>query len=151
MLRGTPGLHVAQIRSDTWSVSARGFGGEFNNKMLVQMDGRSLYTPLFGGVYWGTQDYILQDLEVVEVIRGPGGTLWGANAVNGSVYYTDNLRTANAFVRTDLGVTWKANDNMEFSLVGQNLLDSQHAEATSGFFTQSEVPRSIFARLTFRY
>ncbi|MAX26992.1 MAG: TonB-dependent receptor [Phycisphaeraceae bacterium] len=88
LLRLVPGLHVARINSSNWAISARGFNGPYNNKMLVLMDGRSLYTPLFSGVYWDSQDYVMEDLKSVEVIRGPGGTLWGANAVNGVINVT---------------------------------------------------------------
>ncbi|MGA1870699.1 MAG: TonB-dependent receptor plug domain-containing protein [bacterium] len=85
LLRSVPGLHVAQTDSSTWAVSARGFTGRTANKLLVLMDGRSLYTPLFSGVYWNVQDTVFEDIERIEVIRGPGAALWGANAVNGVI------------------------------------------------------------------
>jgi iron complex outermembrane receptor protein len=85
LLRMVPGLDVAQISASTWAISARGFNSEFANKLLVLLDGRAVYTPLFGGVYWDTQDVPLEDIERIEVIRGPGGTVWGANAVNGVI------------------------------------------------------------------
>ena len=85
LLRMVPGLEVAQINSDTWAISARGFNLQFANKLLVLIDGRAVYTPLFGGVHWDTQDVPLEDIERIEVIRGPGGTVWGANAVNGVI------------------------------------------------------------------
>jgi iron complex outermembrane recepter protein len=85
LLRMVPGLDVAQINSNTWAISARGFNFQFENKLLVLIDGRAVYTPLFGGVYWDTQDVPLEDIERIEVIRGPGGTIWGANAVNGVI------------------------------------------------------------------
>lgn len=84
-LRMVPGIQVARINSHRWAISARGFNGEFSNKLLVLMDGRTLYTPLFAGVYWDVQDTVLEDIERIEVIRGPGATLWGANAVNGVI------------------------------------------------------------------
>jgi iron complex outermembrane recepter protein len=84
-LRAVPGLHVAQQSSHTWIVAARGFSGPFNNKMLVLIDGRIIYNPTFGGVWWDVQNPLLEDIERIEVIRGPGGTLWGANAVNGVI------------------------------------------------------------------
>src|SRR5689334_22133483 len=84
-------MQVAQINSHTWGVSARGFNGEYATKLLVLMDGRSVYTPLNAGVYWDVQDTILEDLDRVEVIRGPGAALWGANAVNGVVNITSKL------------------------------------------------------------
>jgi iron complex outermembrane receptor protein len=80
-----PGVNVARLTSNTWSVTARGFGGRFANKLLVLVDGRSIYTPLFAGVYWEAHGVMLEDVDRIEVIRGPGGTLWGANAVNGVI------------------------------------------------------------------
>jgi len=85
LLRGVPGLAVAQIDANHWAVTARGFNDQFANKLLVLIDGRSVYTPLFSGVYWDVQDVVFEDIERIEVIRGPGGTLWGANAVNGVI------------------------------------------------------------------
>lgn len=91
-LRMVPGLNVAQVTSSIWAISARGFNGRFANKLLVLMDGRSVYTPLFSGVYWDRQDTLLEDIDRIEVIRGPGAALWGANAVNGVI----NIITKNA-------------------------------------------------------
>src|SRR4029077_16567006 len=85
LLRMVPGLDVAQNNANTWAISARGFNLQFANKLLVLIDGRAVYTPLFGGVYWDTQDVPLEDIERIEVIRGPGATVWGANAVNGVI------------------------------------------------------------------
>jgi len=84
-LRLVPGLHVAKITSHVWSVSSRGFSGRYANKLLVLVDGRSVYNITYSGVYWETLDLMLDDIERIEVIRGPGGTLWGANAVNGVI------------------------------------------------------------------
>jgi iron complex outermembrane receptor protein len=85
VLRIVPGLDVARVNGNIWAISARGFNGRFANKLLVMIDGRSVYTPLFSGVNWDVQDTLLEDVDRIEVIRGPGGTLWGANAVNGIV------------------------------------------------------------------
>jgi iron complex outermembrane recepter protein len=85
LLRMVPGLDVAQINASSWAISARGFNLQFANKLLVLIDGRAVYTPLFGGTYWDTQDVPLEDIDRIEVIRGPGGTVWGANAVNGVI------------------------------------------------------------------
>jgi iron complex outermembrane receptor protein len=84
-LRLVPGLDVAQINSHEWAVSVRGFNGEFANKLLVLVDGRSIYSTGFGGVVWGMEDVPLEDVDRIEVIRGPGASLWGANAVNGVI------------------------------------------------------------------
>jgi iron complex outermembrane recepter protein len=84
-LRLVPGLEVARIDENKWAIASRGFNGRFTNKLLVLIDGRSVYTPLFSGVYWNVQDVLLEDVERIEVIRGPGATLWGANAVNGVI------------------------------------------------------------------
>ena len=84
-LRLVPGLDVARIDANQWAISSRGFNGQYANKLLVLMDGRSVYTPDFGGVFWNAQDTVLEDLDRIEVIRGPGATLWGANAVNGVI------------------------------------------------------------------
>jgi len=85
LLRGVPGLQVAQIDANKWAVTIRGFNSRFSNKLLVMVDGRSIYTPLFSGVFWNMQDMLLDDIDRIEIIRGPGGTLWGANAVNGVI------------------------------------------------------------------
>ena len=85
VLRMVPGVEVAQIDSNKWAVSIRGFNGRFANNLLVQIDGRIVYDPLFGGVFWDVQDVLLEDVERIEVIRGPGATVWGANAVNGVI------------------------------------------------------------------
>jgi iron complex outermembrane receptor protein len=84
-LRLAPGLEVARIDENKWAIASRGFNGRFTNKLLVLIDGRSVYTPLFSGVYWNVQDVLLEDVDRIEVIRGPGATLWGANAVNGVI------------------------------------------------------------------
>src|SRR6202030_3863493 len=85
LLRMVPGLDVAQINSNTWAISARGFNHQLSDKLLVLIDGRAVYTPTVGGVNWDTQDVPLEDIERIEVIRGPGATVWGANAVNGVI------------------------------------------------------------------
>jgi iron complex outermembrane receptor protein len=85
LLRMVPGMDVAQINANTWAISARGLNGEFSNELLVMVDGRTVYVPTFGGVFWDVLDMPLDDIERIEVIRGPGGTIWGANAVNGVV------------------------------------------------------------------
>jgi len=87
-LRLADNLDVAQQNSHDWNISARGFNTDLANKLLVMIDGRTVYTPLFSGVFWDAQDYLLEDIDRIEVISGPGGTLWGANAVNGVINIT---------------------------------------------------------------
>ncbi|MBS0416150.1 MAG: TonB-dependent receptor [Proteobacteria bacterium] len=84
-LRLADNLQVAQKNAHDWGISARGFNSALANKLLVMIDGRTVYTPLFSGVFWNDQDYLLEDIDRIEVISGPGGTLWGANAVNGVI------------------------------------------------------------------
>lgn len=91
-LRMAPGVSVAQSGSHDWAVTVRGFNGQFANKLLVLIDGRTVYDPLFSGVVWELQDTLMEDIDRIEVIRGPGATVWGANAVNGVI----NIITKNA-------------------------------------------------------
>jgi iron complex outermembrane recepter protein len=84
-LRLASNLQVAQINSYNWAISARGFNSVTANKLLVLIDGRSVYTPLFSGVFWDVQNVMLEDIDRIEVISGPGATLWGTNAVNGVI------------------------------------------------------------------
>src|SRR5688500_11319929 len=88
VLRGIPGLHVARRNANSWAVSSRGFSSINSEKLLVLSDTRSIYTPLVSGVSWDIQDYLLEDIERIEVIRGPGAALWGSNAVNGVINIT---------------------------------------------------------------
>ena len=92
LLRMVPGLTVAQAGAHDWAVTARGFNDQFANKLLVLIDGRTIYSPLFSGVIWELQDTLLADIDRIEVIRGPGATQWGANAVHGVI----NIITKNA-------------------------------------------------------
>ena len=80
VLRLAPGVTVGQSDANRWAVGIRGLGDIFSKNVLVMIDGRSVYTPLVGGVHWAIQDVLLADVEQIEVIRGPGGSLWGANA-----------------------------------------------------------------------
>jgi len=84
-LRLAPNLQVAKVNSSQWAISARGFNNVLANKLLVLVDGRTVYTPLYAGVFWDIQNLLLEDIDRIEVISGPGGTLWGANAVNGVI------------------------------------------------------------------
>jgi iron complex outermembrane receptor protein len=84
-LRLAPNLQVARVSSNSWAISARGFNNSSANKLLVMIDGRTVYTPLHSGVFWDAQDVLVADIDRIEVVSGPGGTLWGANAVNGVI------------------------------------------------------------------
>ena len=86
VLRIVPGLNVARINGNTWAISARGGAGQFANKMQVMIDGRPVYNRLFSGVFWDTQDLLLEDIDRIEVIRGTGAVMWGSNAVNGVIH-----------------------------------------------------------------
>jgi iron complex outermembrane receptor protein len=92
LLRMVPGLDVAQIDAGKWAISARGFNGQYSDKLLVLVDGRTVYTPIFAGVFWDSQNVPLDTIERIEVIRGPGAAVWGSNAVNGVI----NIITQNA-------------------------------------------------------
>ncbi len=87
VLRYVTGVEVARFSGSSYAISARGFNSVAANKLQVMMDGRSLYTPLLSGVFWEIQDTLLQDIDRIEVVRGPGASLWGANAVNGVIHF----------------------------------------------------------------
>ena len=105
VLRLVPGLDVAQVDANTWAISARGFNDVYANKLLVMIDGRSVYESAFGGVFWDLQDVPLEDVERIEVIRGPGATIWGANAMNGviNILTKSSKATSGAYLRADGG------------------------------------------------
>jgi iron complex outermembrane receptor protein len=115
-LRLVPGLEVAQVDSSKWAVSSRGFNGLFANKMLVMIDGRSIYTPLFAGVFWDVQDLLLDDIDRIEVVRGPGATMWGSNAVNGVVNIITKpaVKTQGALVETGVGTEDRGSVGLRF-------------------------------------
>lgn len=105
-LRLAPNLRITQQNSNTYNAGARGFGGapeaqNFSNKLLILIDGRSVYSPLYSGVYLDTQDVALEDIDRIEVISGPGATLWGANAMNGVI----NVITRPAYLTEGVAVT----------------------------------------------
>ena len=91
-LRLIPGVQVSRLNGHSYAITVRGFQRQFSNKLLVMIDGRTIYNNLFSGVFWDEQDYVLEDIDRIEVIRGPGGAIWGANAVNGVI----NIITKNA-------------------------------------------------------
>lgn len=104
-LRLFPNIQVAQLNSSAWIIGTRGFNTIFANKLLVMIDGRSVYTPLFGGVIWDLQHVMIEDIDRIEVVSGPGGTLWGANAVNGviNIVTKKSSDTQGAFVAASVG------------------------------------------------
>jgi iron complex outermembrane receptor protein len=105
ILRLAPNLQVAQVDASQYAISARGFNSTTANKLLVLIDGRSVYTPLFSGVFWDVQDVLISTIERIEVISGPGGTLWGANAVNGviNIIRSKSSHTQGGQVNADVG------------------------------------------------
>ena len=102
LLRIVPGVQVARYSNSKWAVSARGMGAYYSSKLLVLVDGRTVYTPDFAGVYWDLQDLPLEDIDRIEVIRGPGGTMWGANAVNGVINVITKPSAATIGVKANL-------------------------------------------------
>ncbi len=112
VLRLVPGLQVARIDAHNWVVSSRGFGDRTTNKLLVMIDGRSIYSQLFAGVFWDQHDVVLDDIERIEVIRGPGASVWGANAVNGVI----NIITRSALdTQGSTAVTVTAGSEMSYT------------------------------------
>jgi iron complex outermembrane receptor protein len=116
LLRMVPGLDVAQIDGNTWAVTARGFNLQFANKLLVLIDGRAVYSPLFGGVDWDTLDVPLEDIERIEVIRGPSGSVWGENAVSGVINITTKKAgdTQGGFVAGTVGTLENALGTVQY-------------------------------------
>lgn len=119
-LRLASNLQIAQANSHDWAITSRGFnglpsaGGILANKLLVMIDGRCVYSPLFGGVYWDVQNTLLEDIDRIEVVSGPGGTLWGANAVNGVInIQTKSAKETQGFYFSGTGGTF-LQDNVEF-------------------------------------
>ncbi len=141
VLRMVPGMDVARISTDSWAVSARGFNGRFANKLLVLIDGRTVYTPVFSGVHWDMQDVLLEDVERIEVIRGPGGTLWGANAVNGviNIITKSAQDTQGAYATAGGGTEERATDAVRYGgRFGENLswrVYGKHYERDGGAWT----------------
>ncbi len=113
LLRLVPGLGVEQINSNQWAISIRGFNSFGPNKVLALIDGRALYQPSFSGVLWDQQDLPLEDIERIEVIRGPGGTIWGANAMNGVInIITRHTRDTQGGLITAGAGTWRTGEGL---------------------------------------
>jgi len=132
-LRLVPGLEVARIDQNKWAIGSRGFNGRFDNKLLVLIDGRSVYTPLFSGVYWNVEDVMLEDVDRIEVIRGPGATLWGANAVDGviNVITKKAKSTQSAVVTAGAGTDERAAGGVRY---GGKLGDNTYYRAYTKYF-----------------
>jgi iron complex outermembrane receptor protein len=135
LLRAVPGLNVAQIDANKWAVGARGFGRRFSNKLLVLVDGRPVYSPLFSGVFWDTQDTDLDSIERIEVVSGPGATLWGPNAVNGVI----NVITRSAYESRARVVTARVDQEGLATVQGQVAGDLAESVAGRAFIKADEV------------
>jgi iron complex outermembrane receptor protein len=120
VLRLAPGLHVARIDARSWAVSARGFNSRFANKLQVLVDGRSIYTPMFSGVMWEEQLVPLHTIDRIEVVRGPGGSLWGINAVNGVINVITQSAAASAGIHIDAGGGTVDSESGALSYAGRN-------------------------------
>ncbi|HTV95214.1 MAG TPA: TonB-dependent receptor [Steroidobacteraceae bacterium] len=131
-LRLADNLEVAQENAHDWAISARGFNANLANKLLVLIDGRAVYSPLYGGVLWNVQDYLLEDIDRIEVISGPGGTLWGANAVNGVI----NIITKSA----------KDSQGLYAQAAGGN-----QVEDLAGVRDGAELARNVYLRVYGKY
>jgi iron complex outermembrane recepter protein len=139
LLRMVPGVDVAQIGANTWAVSIRGLNGRFSNELLVLVDGRNVYTPTFDGVFWDVLDLPLEDIARIEVIRGPDGTIWGANAVNGVI----NIITKKAAqTRGGMVVAGGGNLDQGFGTVqyGGGLGKSTDYRVYTKYFNQDHMP-----------
>ena len=136
-LRMVPGLNVGSIDSNKWAVTSRGSNGRFADKLLVLIDGREVYSPTFSGVYWEVQDMMLDDIDRIEVIRGPGATIWGANAVNGVI----NIISKSA-KQTEGGLVNFGGGNHEKAFVegryGMALSDTTHFRLYGKYFKRDE-------------
>ena len=136
-LRLVPGMDVAQVNSHEWAVSVRGFNGEFANKLLVLVDGRSIYTTAFGGVVWGMQEVVMEDLDRIEVIRGPGGSLWGANAMNGviNIITKSAKETQGGLITTTVGTEDQPSTTIQY---GGQLATNLYYRAYVKYFNRDE-------------
>jgi len=123
ILRLAPGVQVAQIDSGSWAISIRGFNDEFSNKLLVLVDGRSIYDELFGGIFWDLQETLIDTIERIEVIRGPGAAIWGTNAVNGvvNIITKSSEATQGAMIEAGGGSQTEVNTGMRYGgKIGSN-------------------------------
>lgn len=140
MLRGVPGLQVARSGSSQWAVSSRGFNDQFANKLLVLIDGRTVYSPTFSGVWWDIQSPMREDIERIEVIRGPGATVWGANAVNGviNIITKNAVDTQGSVATVGFGNDTQVKGDMRH---GFKLDDNAYARVYAGYEEHDEIKR----------
>jgi iron complex outermembrane receptor protein len=140
-LRYVPGLEVARLSASSWAISIRGFNSRTANKLLVMIDGRSIYSPLFSGVLWEEKDVLLEDVERIEIIRGPGGSLWGANAVNGviNIITCSADKTRGTYVAAGVG---KEQRNLVEGRVGWQLDERTDARVYMKYRANDESPSS---------
>jgi len=141
VLRMVPGVHVARIDSNKWAITARGFNSMYAEKLLVLIDGRTVYTPLYSGVYWDVQDLMLEDVEQIEIVKGPGGTLWGANAVNSIInIITKKARdTQGTLVTGGIGTEEKGFSSLRY---GGKLGENAYYRVYAKYFNRDE---SVYA------
>lgn len=140
VLRLAPNLNVARRTSTEYAISARGFNNAIGNKLLVLIDGRTVYTPLFSGVFWGQQDLMLEDIERIEVISGPGATLWGANAVNGVInIMTRSAQNTQGILATAYGGNFERGANVRY---GGILGDKGHYRVYAKTMELDHTPRT---------
>lgn len=132
-----PGLKVTKFSETEWFVSARGFHDGLYNKMLVLMDGRSLFSPVYGGTYWTNIDYILADIERIEVLKGPGGSIWGGNAVNGVV----NIITKSAAETQGTYVSGLTSGGDDYELSVRQGIQLSDTVSSRAFYKHKKEPR----------
>jgi iron complex outermembrane recepter protein len=138
LLRQVPGILVARENTGEWSISIRGFNDKHANKLLVLMDGRSLYSPLYTGIEWDVQDTLIEDVDRIEVVRGPGASLWGANAVNGVI----NIITKSAKDTQGAAVTYHAGLTDKSTIAarwGGSFGTNAHFSVFSKYFTRGSM------------
>jgi len=142
VLRLVPGLQVARIDLSSWAISARGYTGQFASKLLVMVDGRSVYSPVFSGVFWDQLNMPLEDIARIEVIRGPGATMWGANAVNGviNIITKDTRQTQGGLVRASAGYNERMSGNIRY---GGKLGDRTFYRAYASGFDRTQDGEAI--------
>ncbi len=136
-LRMAPGIEVARLNANNWAITSRGFNRFFSNKLLVMIDGLTVYSPLYSGVYWNARDALLEDIDRIEVIRGPGASLWGANAVNGviNIITKSSKDTLGGLVAGGAGTEERAFGSTRY---GVRVGESAHVRVYARYFDRDE-------------